>query len=101
LSDHTTSDDASRYRSVSEVNDAWQQEPLVRVRKHLTKLGAWSEAQEEALKAECAHEVEAAVDTYLSAARPSTDAMFDTLLEKLPKSLREQRESARRYNTTH
>jgi pyruvate dehydrogenase E1 component alpha subunit len=98
LSDHTTSDDASRYRSVNEVNAAWRQEPLVRIRRYLERLGAWSEAQENTLKAECAREVEGAVDTYLGAARPSTDAMFDHVLEKLPKSLREQRERARRYN---
>jgi pyruvate dehydrogenase E1 component alpha subunit len=97
LSDHTTADDASRYRSADELNAAWQQEPLLRARKYLTTLGAWSEAQEEALKAECTREVEAAVDTYTSAARPHTDAMFDSLFQNLPKSIREQRESARRY----
>jgi 2-oxoisovalerate dehydrogenase E1 component alpha subunit len=97
LSDHTTSDDASRYRNVSEVEAAWQLEPLLRMRKYVTKLDAWSDAQEEALKAECAREIEAAVDKYLSAARPHTDAMFDNLFEKLPKNVREQRENARRY----
>jgi 2-oxoisovalerate dehydrogenase E1 component alpha subunit len=97
LSDHTTSDDATRYRDSDEVNAAWQQEPLLRMRKYVTKLGAWNDAQEEALKAECAREVEAAVDKYLSAPRPSTDSMFDHLFENLPKSVREQRENARRY----
>jgi len=97
LSDHTTADDASRYRSADELNAAWQQEPLLRARTYLTRLGAWSDAQEEALKAECAREVEAAVDTYASAARPHTDAMFDNLFQNLPKSIREQRESARRH----
>jgi pyruvate dehydrogenase E1 component alpha subunit len=97
LSDHTTADDASRYRSADELNAAWQQEPLLRARQYLTRLGVWSDAQEEALKAECAREVEAAVDTYASAARPHTDAMFDSLFQNPPKSLREQRESARRY----
>ena len=69
LSDHTTADDASRYRGADELHAAWQQEPLLRARKYLTQLGAWSDAQEEALRAECAREVEAAVDTYASAAQ--------------------------------
>ncbi len=99
LSDHTTSDDASRYRDPEEVATAWKQEPMVRLRKHLTKLGAWNDAQEEALKAECAREVEAAVDQYMSAPKPSTDAMFDNLFARPPKSLLEQREIARRYAT--
>jgi pyruvate dehydrogenase E1 component alpha subunit len=97
LSDHTTADDASRYRSADELNAAWQQEPLLRARTYLTRLGAWSDAQEEALKAECAREVEAAVDAYASAARPHTDAMFDNLFQNPPKSIREQRENARRH----
>ncbi len=76
---------------------AWQREPLLRLRKYLVKLGAWSDAQEEALKAECAREVEAAVDTYLSSGKPSIDVMFDHVFAKPTKALLEQREMARRF----
>jgi len=97
LSDHTTADDASRYRDPGEVKEAWSKEPLVRLRSYLTKLRVWDEAREEALKAECAREVEAAVDEYLSAPMPTTDEMFDHLFAHPPASLLEQREMARRY----
>jgi 2-oxoisovalerate dehydrogenase E1 component alpha subunit len=97
LSDHTTSDDASRYRSADEVKAAWEREPLLRLRRYLVKLGAWNDAQEEALKAECSREVEAAVDTYLSSGKPSTDVMFDYVFARPTKALLEQRETARRY----
>ena len=97
LSDHTTSDDASRYRSAEEVQAAWQKEPLLRLRRYLTQQGAWDDGREAALKAECTHEVEAAVDAYLGTARPSTDAMFDHLFATPTKALIEQREIARRY----
>jgi 2-oxoisovalerate dehydrogenase E1 component alpha subunit len=97
LSDHTTADDASRYRNASEVEEAWRKDPLPRLRTYLTKLRVWDDAREEALKADCAREVEAAVDDYLSAPKPSTDAMFDYLFARPPKSLLEQREMARRY----
>jgi 2-oxoisovalerate dehydrogenase E1 component alpha subunit len=82
------------------VREAWGVEPLPRLRSYLTKLRVWDEAREAALKAECAREVEAAVDEYLSAPRPSTDAMFDYLFARPPQSLREQREMARRYSGT-
>jgi 2-oxoisovalerate dehydrogenase E1 component subunit alpha len=101
LSDHTTADDASRYRDQSEVREAWEKEPLIRLRAYLTRLKVWDEAREEALKAECAREVEAAVDQYLSGPKPSTDAMFDHLFANLPKGLLEQREIARRYAGGH
>jgi 2-oxoisovalerate dehydrogenase E1 component alpha subunit len=101
LSDHTTADDASRYRDQSEVREAWEKEPLLRLRAYLARLKVWDEAREEALKAECAREVEAAVDQYLSGPKPSTDAMFDHLFANLPKGLLEQREIARRYAGGH
>lgn len=98
LSDHTTADDASRYRDQVEVKEAWAKEPLLRLRAYLTStLKVWDETREEALKAECAREVEAAVDQYLSGPKPSTDAMFDYLFANPPKELLEQRRLARRY----
>jgi pyruvate dehydrogenase E1 component alpha subunit len=101
LSDHTTADDASRYRNPQEVATAWTREPLPRLRSYLTRLGVWDEAHETALKAECAREVEAAVDEYLSTPRPSTDEMFDHLFAHPPRSLLQQREQARRYSASH
>src|SRR5580692_1547230 len=52
LSDHTTADDASRYRTADEVKKAWLAEPLVRLRTYLARTGAWSEAAEQALQLE-------------------------------------------------
>jgi len=101
LGDHTTADDASRYRDQSEVREAWGKEPLPRLRSYLMKLRVWDEAREGALKAECAREVEAAVDEYMSAPKPSTDEMFDHLFANPPKGLAEQREVARRYASGH
>jgi 2-oxoisovalerate dehydrogenase E1 component alpha subunit len=98
LSDHTTADDASRYRDPSEVREAWTREPLLRLRSYLKKLHAWDEAREEVLKNECAREVEAAVDEYLSAPNPSIDDMFDYLFARPPRGLLEQREQARRHS---
>ena len=97
LSDHTTADDASRYRKDKEVKDAWRSEPLLRLRAYLKKVGAWDDVREEALKAECAGLVDTAVEDYLQTPKQSTDAMFDFVFARLPKSTREQRELARRY----
>src|SRR5690606_39685685 len=41
LSDHTTADDARRYREDAEVKAAWQREPIARLRTRLTAQGAW------------------------------------------------------------
>ena len=97
LSDHTTADDASRYRDPEEVRQAWVLEPLLRLRRYLSGIGAWGEAAEQALHSDSARQVEAAVAEYLATPRQSTDAMFDTLFETLPPHLAAQRAAARRY----
>lgn len=100
LSDHTTADDASRYRPAEEVKSAWKVEPLIRFRKYLTDIGAWNEAQETLLKTDCQHQVEQAVEEYMNTPKQPARAMFDYLFENLPKNLQEQREQAERYATS-
>jgi 2-oxoisovalerate dehydrogenase E1 component alpha subunit len=97
LSDHTTADDASRYRSSEEVKAAWALEPLIRLRAFLAANGQWDAAKEQALLDECATKVDAAVGEYLATAKPATDAMFDHLFAALPAHLHEQRLIARKY----
>jgi pyruvate dehydrogenase E1 component alpha subunit len=97
LSDHTTADDASRYRAEAEVKDAWAIEPMLRLREYLVRAAAWNDDRERALLQECAHEVDTAVSDYLSGEPQSTDAMFDNLFAQLPDHLHPQRATARRY----
>jgi pyruvate dehydrogenase E1 component alpha subunit len=97
LSDHTTADDASRYREAEEVREAWALEPLIRTRRYLLERGVWSEKQEQALLQECSAEVEAAVSEYSGIAKQSSEAMFDHLFAELPHHLREQCATAQRY----
>jgi len=97
LSDHTTADDASRYRSGQEVKAAWALEPLIRFRAFLVKAGLWDAAKEQALLDECRLKVDAAVTEYLGKSKPATDAMFDHLFAALPARLHEQRLIARKY----
>lgn len=96
LSDHTTADDASRYRRAQEVEQAWLLDPMKRLRLLLERLGAWDAAREEAYKAECSQQVEAAVQEYFSMPRPETAAMFDHLFKHLPKRIAEQKAAALR-----
>ena len=97
LSDHTTSDDATRYRSAEEVAAARRLEPIARTRSFLQSRALWDEADEQALKTACNEEVEAAVRQYLATPKQSTDAMFDYLYAQLTPALRAQRDEARRY----
>jgi 2-oxoisovalerate dehydrogenase E1 component alpha subunit len=99
LSDHTTADDAGRYRSDAEVKDAWTIEPMIRIREFLVKAGAWNDAKEHTLLQDCVRQVDAAVSEYLQSPKPSTDTMFDYLFAELPSHLHGQRATARHYSS--
>ncbi|HET9700380.1 MAG TPA: thiamine pyrophosphate-dependent enzyme, partial [Burkholderiales bacterium] len=97
LADHTTADDARRYRSEQEVSEHWPLEPLTRLRAWLVARGAWTKEQEEALILDCSKEVQAAVDAYLAFPPPSAGAMFEHLYAALPPPLAAQRDEALRF----
>jgi pyruvate dehydrogenase E1 component alpha subunit len=91
LSDHTTADDASRYRDDTEVSARWKEDPVARLRRHLSETDQWTKAEEEALIAECSARVEAAVEAYLATPPLPPASMFDHLYAVLPPVLALQR----------
>lgn len=99
LGDHTTADDASRYRDDAVVKEHWRLEPIARLRDYLAAIGAWDAAREEQLVRECQQAVAAAVEAYLALPHPDASAMFDCLYETLPAALADQFDTARRYQS--
>ena len=94
LSDHTTADDASRYRSPDELAAAWKLEPILRLRTYLMENGAWGKPKEDALLKECNEQVQAAAQAYLDTPPPTAEQMFDHLYAVLPPALMKQRAAA-------
>ncbi len=100
LSDHTTADDASRYRSAEEVKKAWQQEPIKRLQQYLHRADLWQETDEIHLQEHCQQMVEAAVEEYLRTPPQPPEAMFDYLYAELPQAYRAQREQVKNKFTS-
>ncbi len=94
LSDHTTADDARRYRPQGEVDEAQAREPLKRIRNWLTERGWWDEGQETAWLAQCRSEIDVEVEAYLSTPRQSIATMFDFVYAETPDELIKQRTEA-------
>ena len=92
LSDHTTADDASRYRDDDEVSGQWHFDPVARLRAHLVASHAWGRDDEDGVLAECHDLIESATQDYLAVGAPPASAMFDYLYETLPQPLRTQRD---------
>ncbi len=90
LADHTTADDASRYRSDDEVSERWRHEPVARLRDLLVARGEWGRDEEESLLTECAETIDRAVTDYEATPPLPAGSMFDHLYAVLPNAYRTQ-----------
>lgn len=95
LGDHTTADDARRYRSSEEV-DSWKnKDPMIRTRKYLEKRGMWDDAKQKAADERAEAMVKKIADDALNFPAPHTDEMFNYLYAEIPEELRRQRDTMR------
>src|SRR5215467_583127 len=92
LGDHTTADDAGRYRPPEEVQARWKEDPVARLRSYLVGQNAWGKVQEEQLAAECQQLIEVAIERYLATSPRLPETMFDNLYAELPKFYAPQRD---------
>ena len=91
LCDHTTADDASRYRKAGELQQAWRDEPLHRLRERLSGEGLWDADREIDWQTHCETTVDEAIARYRAwKPAPATD-MVDYLYAELPAALQAQR----------
>jgi len=94
LADHTTADDARRYRDDEQVKAAWKREPLLRLKKYLMAQSWWSEQDEAAWVIESNAWADAEVDAYLATPVQPVESMFDYLYAEMPHDVAEQRAQA-------
>ncbi|MFC1748470.1 pyruvate dehydrogenase (acetyl-transferring) E1 component subunit alpha [Pseudomonadota bacterium] len=91
MGDHTTADDASRYRSNEELEEYKRFDPISRMRTYLESAGIWSQQKEDELNSACSSEVEASVQAYLNTPPQAPESMFDDLYAELPRPYQTQR----------
>jgi 2-oxoisovalerate dehydrogenase E1 component alpha subunit len=90
LGDHTTADDATRYRDSQQVSDAWQNEPVKRLQTWLHDNDAWSAEQEQTLQKDVQKLVEQAVADYLAIEPQPVDDFLQFQYESMTPALVEQ-----------
>ena len=90
LGDHTTADDASRYRKDEEVAEWEARDPISRLKKYMESNNMWDDAREEAL----AEEVQAWIDLQVANLEemPPQDPrdIFSHMYAEMPPHLKEQ-----------
>lgn len=97
LGDHTTADDANRYRNKEEVQSAWEKEPIIRLRNYLIAHQFWDTEREEKLIADCQAEVAQAVEEYVQTPRQTINDVFDYTYDTITPALIEQKAYASRF----
>jgi len=95
MGDHTTADDARRYRDPADLEKWARRDPLIRLRMYLEAHKAWSGAKQKALEARAKEHVGGVVARTESIAKPDTTDIFDYTYAKAPASLLAQRETMR------
>jgi len=92
LSDHTTADDASRYRTEEDVARWRKRDPLSRLRTYLQQKYHWSDFEETDLLRETKERISEAVLELESTEPPDPRGMFDHVFETLPPALLQQKD---------
>ncbi|MEL7473894.1 MAG: pyruvate dehydrogenase (acetyl-transferring) E1 component subunit alpha [Planctomycetota bacterium] len=95
LGDHTTADDARRYRDQDEVDSWIEKDPIIRTRKYLESKDLWSEDRQRAIEDKAQAMVKEIVSRAEGIEKPSTDDFFDHMFAELPEELRRQRDTMR------
>lgn len=91
LADHTTADDARRYRDPQEVESWVGKDPVIRLRKYLTNKGLWSDAKQGDLDEKSKAMVTEVVRAAESIAKPNRDDIFDYTYATIPAELEVQK----------
>jgi pyruvate dehydrogenase E1 component alpha subunit len=96
VTDHTTSDDARRYRSEEEV-EIWRQlDPIERLVRYMKKQGMLDDAEEAATTQAADQQVAEAVAAFEALEPPSPEEIFAHVYAEITPALAEQRDALRR-----
>ncbi len=98
LGDHTTADDARRYRDAAELESWKKKDPLIRVRKFLETRDLWSEDKQKSLDARAKEIVVKVVKNAEGIEKPTTDDIFDHTFAELPGEIRLQRDTMQTHS---
>ncbi|MBI4209643.1 MAG: pyruvate dehydrogenase (acetyl-transferring) E1 component subunit alpha [Deltaproteobacteria bacterium] len=93
MGDHTTADDASRYRSAEEVQIWQKKDPVERFEKYLESKGIWNKSYEEKVRSKAQEEVAQVVREFESLPPPDPEDMIRYTFDTLPPDLAKQMEN--------
>ncbi len=95
LADHTTADDARRYRDTEEL-EAWQaKDPIIRHRRYLESKGLWDDEKQAKTEARAKKIVKEVVKAAEGIEKPTFEDIFNYTFAEIPESILRQRDTGR------
>ncbi|MCH2160333.1 MAG: pyruvate dehydrogenase (acetyl-transferring) E1 component subunit alpha [Phycisphaerales bacterium] len=95
LGDHTTADDARRYRDDDEVELWKQRDPMIRLREYMKNRGIWDDSKEAAINERAEKEVAAVVERAEKIEPLQITDFFETMYADMPADLELQKRMLR------
>ncbi len=96
LGDHSTADDAKKYRPQEEVDFWKKKDPVDRLKKFMEENKMWSEEDERKLVDECGEKINAAIKEAESMEPPKFEELFKHTFAEMPWFLKEELEELKR-----
>jgi pyruvate dehydrogenase E1 component alpha subunit len=93
LGDHTTADDASRYRPEDELEEWEGRDPILRLRRYLVEQGLWDDDQETVLLEEATSWVDGQVKALEEMEPQAPEEIFTSMYAAMPPHVVEQMQS--------
>lgn len=90
MSDHTTADDASRYRTSKELEEWRKKDPIVRLVKYMQKKKLWDQKYGKQVQSKCEKLVEEAVKKYEKIKPQDKEEIFNYTYGKLTDELEDE-----------
>jgi pyruvate dehydrogenase E1 component alpha subunit len=95
MRDHTTADDARRYRPADELQAWSKRDPLHRTRKFLESKGQWNAQEQSRAEEKYRAQVQEIIKQAMETPTPQNSDVFDYVFAELPCQLRKQRDTMR------
>ncbi|PIO00380.1 pyruvate dehydrogenase (acetyl-transferring) E1 component subunit alpha [archaeon CG10_big_fil_rev_8_21_14_0_10_43_11] len=90
LGDHTTSDDATRYREEKERKEWEKRDPIIRFKAYLSNKGVWNAKKEAQLAKRVAKKIDDALRAFESTPAPSPKDLFAYTYKEMPQTLKDE-----------
>ncbi|MBI2232573.1 MAG: pyruvate dehydrogenase (acetyl-transferring) E1 component subunit alpha [Candidatus Aenigmarchaeota archaeon] len=97
IADHTTADDAARYRTQEEIGEWMKKDPIERLRKYMESRALWSQYYEKRVRFKFEEQINDAIKKAENMPKAEIDDIFKHMYQEMTENLKEQLEELKSF----